>query len=216
MRWRNRPFPLLRRASVLCVVLLASAAHANARWLKAPHPDFPKSVRQAGWEGNVKLSVVVGRDGKVQRARVTRGSGHRDVDEEAVRTATRWRRDPASIKPADLTTGIPVLIEFRLEAPAAAAYSTGRAAFGSYRDVKLWVYAPFPVSRHRSVNALRGSVVVRLRIGRGGHVVAVEKLQGARPELDNLVISTMQRWRARPELAGKSIVVPVEFGGRFR
>ena len=216
MTWRSRPLPLLRRACLLGVLLLLSAAHAEARWLKAPHPDFPKSVRQAGWEGDVKLRVVVDRDGKVQRATLMKGSGHKEVDDEAVLTAKRWRRDPASIKPADLTTGIPVVIEFRLEAPAAAAYSTGRAAFGSYADVKLWVYAPFPVSRHRWVNSMRGKVVVRLKIGRGGHVVGVEKLQGAKPELDNLVISTMQRWRARPELAGKSIVIPVVFGGSMR
>src|SRR5947209_2135279 len=44
-------------------------------WKSGPRPEFPESERALGHHGVVKMRGILGVDGRVRYARVTRGSG---------------------------------------------------------------------------------------------------------------------------------------------
>jgi TonB family protein len=62
----------------------------------SPKPEYPAAARAAGHEGRVVLKVKVSAIGRVTRASVHRSSGHRSLDESALRTVMKWRFDPAT------------------------------------------------------------------------------------------------------------------------
>jgi periplasmic protein TonB len=59
-----------------------------------PDPDYSEEARKAHWQGTVVLTVVVGPDGKVHDARVSRTLGL-GLDEKAIEAVKSWRFDPA-------------------------------------------------------------------------------------------------------------------------
>ena len=59
-----------------------------------PAAEFTPKARKAKIQGTVSLSVVVGADGLVRDATVTKGLGY-GLDESAVNTVKKWRLNPA-------------------------------------------------------------------------------------------------------------------------
>lgn len=60
-------------------------------------PEYPVASIRFGEEGVVELAIYVGVDGRIGEVRITKGSGHRRLDEAAVEEARRrWRLLPAS------------------------------------------------------------------------------------------------------------------------
>jgi protein TonB len=58
--------------------------------------DYPASARRAGVEGSVSVRFVVGTDGRVGGCRVTRSSGHAELDSTTCRLIEeRFRYRPA-------------------------------------------------------------------------------------------------------------------------
>lgn len=47
--------------------------------------NYPEKAKQAGLSGTLLLEVAIGKDGSVRNAKVLRSSGHRELDEAAVR-----------------------------------------------------------------------------------------------------------------------------------
>lgn len=65
-------------------------------YASAPPPSYPRRALNAQIEGTVVLRVLVGADGKPIEATVQRSSGHRELDEAALRQVLRrWSFRPA-------------------------------------------------------------------------------------------------------------------------
>lgn len=97
------------RSLILSIFLTAIAALAQpaplARWLEgnrffsqiereAP-PQYPQAAREAGIQGTVRITVLIGRDGKVQEARAS--SGPAILRPAALDAVARYRFRPYSV-----------------------------------------------------------------------------------------------------------------------
>ncbi|HEY6253430.1 MAG TPA: energy transducer TonB [Candidatus Angelobacter sp.] len=73
-----------------------------------PDPDYSDEALKAGLEGTVVLIVVIGPDGRISNAAVSRALG-RGLDEKAIAAVKRWRFKPAA------RCGTPVPVEVNIE-----------------------------------------------------------------------------------------------------
>lgn len=82
-----------------------------------PPPSYPEAARRAGQEGRVALLVQIDHSGQVVHVAVHRSSGVPELDQEAVRTVSRWRFQPAVGDGKPVASEIIVPIRFSLRAP---------------------------------------------------------------------------------------------------
>jgi protein TonB len=93
---------------------IAAAAVDPRRPLTQP-PYPPASIR-SGEEGAVALDVLVGADGQVKDAKVSRSSGSARLDVAAMNEAkTRWRLRPATRNGVPFEQWLTLRVVFRLE-----------------------------------------------------------------------------------------------------
>lgn len=93
-----------------------TAAFGRAGYLNNPAPNYPAMAARQGWQGTVVLRVHVLSSGKPDVVEVQKSSGHKALDDEAVRTVkSSWTYTPAKRggTPVDGWTTTP--IEFRLD-----------------------------------------------------------------------------------------------------
>ena len=80
-----------------------------------PRSEYPPDALREGFEGAVRLRLVVGEDGSVREAAVLSDPG-RGLGAAAARVARRWFRfRPARKDGVPVATEIPFTIEFRLQ-----------------------------------------------------------------------------------------------------
>jgi homoserine O-acetyltransferase/O-succinyltransferase len=84
------------------------------RIISRPDPDYSEYARQRKISGTVVLSVIVGPDGLVQEAHVTRGL-EPSLDRNAVEAIKKWRFQPAAKDGAPVSVQIFVESSFRLQ-----------------------------------------------------------------------------------------------------
>ncbi len=86
------------------------------QYAHAPSPDYPREALRRGAEGVVQLQILVDASGRPQEVRIHRSSGHRDLDQAALRHVLRhWTFQPAMRDGRAVpATGI-VPIAFRLD-----------------------------------------------------------------------------------------------------
>ena len=82
-----------------------------------PKPEYPKIARLRGWEGTVRLDVVVRKDGRVGKVELADSSGFRALDRVALKTVYRWRFRPAMSSGAPVESKVQVPVRFVLNAP---------------------------------------------------------------------------------------------------
>ncbi|MFT4927427.1 MAG: TonB family protein [Phenylobacterium sp.] len=70
-------------------------ASINAKAVNRVEPKFPRSAAANGYEGWVRLSYVIGTDGKVTDAFVTDSSGLRTFEKAAMNAVKQWQYTPA-------------------------------------------------------------------------------------------------------------------------
>jgi len=185
-------------------------------WQYSPKPKFPTDALKKGSEGSVTLRIVIAKDGSVAGARIAKSSGDSALDEVARTKVLKWRMNPSSIKPEDLTKGREQIIKFRQEAWAAASYRDGTAAYFNDDELissKRWMYAPFPEypigARARQQE---GRVIFKVRIGTDGRVVETQTLQSSGfATLDQAALAAVKQWRAHKEYGGSVQIVPINF-----
>ncbi len=69
---------------------------AQLQYIAAPPPSYPRKALQRGLTGTVMLEVLVDIDGRPLEVRISRSSGHRELDDAARRQVLgRWRFLPA-------------------------------------------------------------------------------------------------------------------------
>jgi protein TonB len=65
-----------------------------AAYLQNPKPDYPALSVRRGEQGQVVLNVLIGVDGKAQKAEIAKTSGFERLDAAALATVLRWRYVP--------------------------------------------------------------------------------------------------------------------------
>jgi periplasmic protein TonB len=85
------------------------------RLLEAPPPKYPHAARVAGEEGRVRLMLLVGTDGRVERIELARSSGHESLDRAALDAVSRWRFEPASRGGRAVASWVVIPVAFSLE-----------------------------------------------------------------------------------------------------
>jgi periplasmic protein TonB len=69
----------------------------DASWAGNSPPPYPASARRTGIQGEVRLDVHVGADGKVLDVRLRNSSGSPVLDRSAMNAVRSWRFEPATI-----------------------------------------------------------------------------------------------------------------------
>jgi TonB family protein len=75
-----------------------------------------KSARLAGMKGDVRIAVVIGRNGALVDSRIAQSSGHREIDEamlDGVRRAAPFPRFPSELKAFQVRMVLP--LSFQLQ-----------------------------------------------------------------------------------------------------
>lgn len=67
----------------------------DANPLNNPAPAYPNLSRRLGEQGTVLLEILILADGTVGEIRIKESSGHKRLDETAVKAVKRWRYTPA-------------------------------------------------------------------------------------------------------------------------
>ncbi len=78
-------------------------------------PEYPAAARRRGIEGFVRIRVRVATDGKPLEASVLESSGHRILDDAALRAARAWRYAPACEAGLAVEGCVDLPFRFRLE-----------------------------------------------------------------------------------------------------
>jgi periplasmic protein TonB len=73
-----------------------------------PEPEYSEEARQAKYQGDVLLSVIVDRDGRTRDIHIARSLGL-GLDEKAMEAVRRWRFEPA------MKNGQPVAVLVNIE-----------------------------------------------------------------------------------------------------
>lgn len=78
-------------------------------------PQYPQIALQNGWEGAVKLGVMIAADGRVKDVTVLSSSQRRPFDREAANALRRWVFQPATRDGQPVETQITYDVIFRLD-----------------------------------------------------------------------------------------------------
>lgn len=95
----------------------ATAADSDAQlaYGHAPPPRYPAIALRLGLEGTVTLAVLVAADGSVEQVRLQRSSGHRQLDQQALRhVREHWRFQPAIRDGRAVSAWASVPVQFRI------------------------------------------------------------------------------------------------------
>lgn len=92
--------------------------------LKRVDPEYPRLAIAAGLAGDVVVSALVDRCGKVRDAVVTKSSEFSGFDEPAIRAVKQWRFEPARYRKAAVAMWSDVTVEFRLDSVQTLQRST--------------------------------------------------------------------------------------------
>ncbi|HYL57771.1 MAG TPA: energy transducer TonB [Candidatus Acidoferrales bacterium] len=96
-----------------------SIAHAD--YARNPPPAYPAAARRRAEQGVVTIRVLVGDDGRVERAELAESSGYDALDDAALATVReRWRFIPARRAGLPIESWVLVPIRFALTEASAA------------------------------------------------------------------------------------------------
>ena len=92
-----------------------TGATRGPRIVDGARPDYPETARVKGWEGTVRLQILVNTAGRVEDVRVVSGSGHIELDQAAQRAVRSWRFSPAlkNGSPVAAWATVPVVFDLR-------------------------------------------------------------------------------------------------------
>jgi len=79
-----------------------------------PAPPYPKLARKRGWQGTVRLNVRVEKDGTPGQVGIKESSGHRVLDNVALKTVKQWQFSPAQSGSLRYSSKIVIPIQFSL------------------------------------------------------------------------------------------------------
>ena len=80
-----------------------------------PKPVYPTAARRRGYEGDVKLRVLVLENGKVGKIEIEKPSGYEVLDESALNAVNGWVFIPGKENGKEVSSWVTVPISFRLK-----------------------------------------------------------------------------------------------------
>lgn len=87
---------------------------SNSRGLvcrDCPEPNYPRSARRRGIEGDTRLTFDVDEKGRATNVRVARSSGNEELDRAAVEAAQRWRLDSSASRRQNVSSTVAFELE---------------------------------------------------------------------------------------------------------
>lgn len=96
------------------VVMTAESVDEPPRALETPAAAYPTRARGKNIEGYVKVSVLIGIDGRVMDARVVEASPEGVFDDAALQSVRQWSFSPAMYQGAPTSIRVTQTIEFKL------------------------------------------------------------------------------------------------------
>ena len=206
-------------AHLLLVSFLFSCVNlargASSDWAEAPKPAYPLNAALEGNTGEVKLRLVLNKDGSVRGATITKSSGRKELDYAAQAAVLKWRLNKSKIQSSDLDPGRDVIVDFReteKERRIAAAVLRRASEKGSaWKQGGHFTFPPdaiYPEARR--------TARIRFTIASDGHPRTVQVLQSSgSSSLDAAAVRGIQTWTAYPEWVGETAEVPVTFEAPF-
>ena len=88
---------------------------SDAQYLQNPKPAYPAISKRLGEQGKVMVRVLIGEDGRAQRAEIRQSSGYERLDQAALNTVLAWRYVPGKRGGAPEAMWFNVPINFVLE-----------------------------------------------------------------------------------------------------
>ena len=67
---------------------------SDAEYLQNPKPPYPSLSRRLGEQGTVLIQVLIGIDGRAQKAEIKKSCGFERLDQAALTTVLKWRYVP--------------------------------------------------------------------------------------------------------------------------
>jgi TonB family protein len=186
---------------------------ARAQMIHAPYPKYPKRTREVSAQGKGVFDVHARPDGTVSAVTIVRSTSHRDLDDAAVYTLTKWRFRPRAKWPP---VRVDIVFELRGDSsdwPEMSGIGPHGEAL-SNRQVRQSILTTSRIHYPKLSRRLRsrGTGLYEMRVDpRTGKVdeVAILKSTGARI-LDIECMRALGRWRFKPG-AVRAARLPVTF-----
>ena len=92
-----------------------SGTTRGPRIVEGDKPEYPANARSKGWEGTVRLQILVSVEGQVEDVRIVGSSGYAELDEAARRAIQEWRFRPAlqNGSPVAAWATLPIVFDLR-------------------------------------------------------------------------------------------------------
>lgn len=88
---------------------------SEPEYLRNPAPVYPRVAKMRGWEGLVLLDVFVNAAGDPVRVEIKQGSGHKVLDDAAVKAVRKWKFKAASLGSRSFASSVEIPVRFILE-----------------------------------------------------------------------------------------------------
>jgi TonB family protein len=172
--------------------------------IKSVPPHYPPEAQALGMRGIVILELVVGPDGKVTSARVTRSVP--PFDEAALSAAREWEYEITKVEGKPVSVILTVPIEFKMKLPEMSRDD-------GIPELRQGVVPAFPAGAGPET----ATVIAEVTLDPDGHVAEARIKSGESPWAES-VIQALRTWRFSPVegQGGLAFEVKVDFtsGGK--
>ncbi len=93
----------------------AAQAQTSVGVLRRIHPLYPLIAKKSGWEGTVLVRVTVEKNGRASQVDVSRSSGHKVLDDAALKAIKRWTFRPARDGNIPIRSVVVIPLKFSLK-----------------------------------------------------------------------------------------------------
>jgi TonB family protein len=152
--------------------------------VKSVPPHYPPEAQALGMRGIVILELVVGTDGKVTSARVTRSVP--PFDEAALSAAREWEYEITKVEGKPVSVILTVPIEFKMKLPEMSRDE-------GIPELRQGVVPAFPAGAGPDT----ATVIAEVTLDPDGHVAEARIKSGESPWAES-VIQALRTWRFSP------------------
>ncbi|PYQ03646.1 MAG: hypothetical protein DMF82_12710 [Acidobacteria bacterium] len=152
--------------------------------IKSVPPHYPPEAQALGMRGIVILELVVGPDGKVTSARITRSVP--PFDEAALSAAREWEYEITKVDGKPVSVILTVPIEFKMKLPE-------MSRDGGIPELRQGVVPAFPAGAGPDT----ATVIAEVTLDPDGHVAEARIKSGESPWAES-VIQALRTWRFSP------------------
>ena len=78
-------------------------------------PKYPEQMRKRGIEGQIKLKVLITKEGRVEKLKTVSSSGYRQLDQAAKKAVANWKFKAAKLKKNKINSWVLIPITFSLK-----------------------------------------------------------------------------------------------------